>query len=59
MAYEKGDSVVLRDKHHEKDGVEGEVVEVSETMFGDHTYTVEVEGERVAGLGESQLEQAD
>lgn len=58
MAYEKGDSVVLRDKHHDKDGMEGEVVEVSETMFGDQTYTITVEDERIAGLGEDQLEEA-
>ncbi len=58
MAFEKGDAVVLRDEHHEKDGEEGEVVEVSETMFGDETYTIEVDGTRVAGLGEGQLDEA-
>ncbi|MDY6778985.1 MAG: DUF1918 domain-containing protein [Halobacteria archaeon] len=58
MGFEKGDKVVLKDKHHDKDGEEGEVVEISETMFGDENYTIEVEGERIAGLGESQLEEA-
>lgn len=58
MAYEKGDKVVLKDKHHDKDGMEGEVVETSETMFGDYTYTVSIDGERIAGLGEDQLEEA-
>ncbi|MDY7083341.1 MAG: DUF1918 domain-containing protein [Halobacteria archaeon] len=59
MAFEKGDKVILNDKHHEKDGEEGEVVEISETMFGDQTYTVSVDGERIAGLGEGQLEEAE
>lgn len=49
---------MLRDKHHDKDGEEGEVVEISETMFGDQTYTITVDDERIAGLGEDQLEEA-
>lgn len=59
MAFEEGDKVILRDKHHEKDGMEGEVVELSETMFGDQNYIIEIEGERIAGLGEEQLEKAE
>lgn len=59
MSFEKGDAVVLHDEHHEKDGEEGEVVEISETMFGDQNYTVEIDGQRIAGLGEGQLEAAD
>lgn len=58
MSFEKGDAVILRDDYHDKDGEEGEVVEVSETMFGDESYTIEVDGERVAGLGEGQLDEA-
>lgn len=58
MSFEEGDAVVLRDEHHEKDGEEGEVVTVSETMFGDQNYTIEVDDERIAGLGEDQLDDA-
>lgn len=58
MTFEKGDKVILKDKYHEKDGEEGEVVEISETMFGDESYTIEIDGERIAGLGEEQLESA-
>ncbi len=57
MGFDKGDTVTLRDKHHEKNGEKGEIVEISETMFGDETYTIEIDGERIAGLGESQLEE--
>lgn len=56
MSYEEGDTVIFRDEYHEKDGKQGEVVQVSETMFGDETYTVEVEDETIGGLGEDQLE---
>lgn len=59
MGYEKGDRVILRDEYHDKDGEEGEIVEVSETMFGDESYTIEVHDTRVAGLGESQLDDAE
>ena len=58
MSFEKGDEIVLKDEHHELNGEEGEVVEISETMFGDHTYTVEVDDTRIAGLGDGQLEEA-
>ncbi|MDZ7689059.1 MAG: DUF1918 domain-containing protein [Halobacteriales archaeon] len=56
MSFEEGDKVIFRDEHHEKNGEEGEIVQVSETMFGDESYTVEVEGETIGGLGEDQLE---
>ena len=56
MSFEEGDKVIFRDDYHEKDGEEGEIVQVSETMFGDESYTVEVEGETIGGLGEDQLE---
>ncbi|MDY6774649.1 DUF1918 domain-containing protein [Halorutilales archaeon Cl-col2-1] len=59
MSFEKGDSIILKDEYHDKNGEEGEVVQVSETMFGGNTYTVEVDDERIAGLGEDQLEAAD
>jgi hypothetical protein len=59
MGFEEGDKVIFRDEYHEKDGEEGEVVQVSETMFGDETYTVEVDDETIGGLGEDQLEAAD
>ena len=56
MTFEEGDKVIFKDEYHEKDGQEGEVTQVSETMFGDQTYTIEVEGETIGGLGEDQLE---
>ena len=59
MGFEEGDKVIFRDEYHEKDGEEGEVVQISETMFGDETYTVEVEDETIGGLGEDQLEAAE
>ncbi len=59
MSFEEGDKVILRDKHHEKNGMEGEVVDTSETMFGDKNYIVEIDGEKIAGLGESQIEKPE
>lgn len=59
MSYEEGDKIIFRDEHHEKDGEEGEIVQVSETMFGDESYTIKVEGETIGGLGEDQLEAVD
>ena len=59
MGFEEGDKVIFRDEYHEKDGEEGEVVQISETMFGDETYTVEVEDETIGGRGEDQLEAAE
>jgi hypothetical protein len=43
MELEKGDSVVLHDKHSEYDGEVGEITRISETMFGDENYTVSFE----------------
>ena len=40
MGFEKGDSVVLHDKHSNYDGEVGEITRISETMFGDENYTV-------------------
>ncbi|MGK2230096.1 MAG: hypothetical protein ACI9QA_000246 [Methanobacteriota archaeon] len=59
MSFEEDDKVIFRDEYHEKDGEEGKVVQVSETMFGDETYTVEVDDETIGGLGEDQLEAVD
>lgn len=59
MGFEEGDKVIFKDEYHEKDGEEGEIIQVSETMFGDESYTVEVEGETIGGLGEDQLEAVD
>ena len=56
MSFEEGDKIIFRDEHHEKNGEEGKITQVSETMFGDESYTVEVEGETIGGLGEDQLE---
>lgn len=59
MSFEKGDTVRLQDKHSEYDGEVGEVSRVSETMFGDETYTVQFEGGQEAGLPADALEAAD
>lgn len=56
MTFEEGDKVIFKDEYHEKDGQEGKVTQISETMFGDQSYTIEVEGETIGGLGEDQLE---
>jgi hypothetical protein len=58
MSFEKGDSVRLQDKHSEHDGEVGEVTQVSETMFGDETYTVQFDGGQEAGLPADALEAA-
>ena len=59
MAFEKGDRVVFSDKHSEYDGETGEVTQVSETMFGDNTYSVDFEEGQEAGIAEESLEAAD
>ncbi|MFQ3320017.1 MAG: hypothetical protein ACI8UR_002012 [Natronomonas sp.] len=59
MAFEKGDDVILHDKHSEYDGEVGEVSQVSETMFGDNTYIVQFEEGQEAGIAEESLEAAD
>lgn len=58
MSFEKGDTVRLRDKHSEHDGEVGEVTRVSETMFGDETYTVRFDGGQEAGLPADALDTA-
>lgn len=58
MSFEKGDTVVLQDKHSEYDGETGEVTQVSETMFGDETYTISFEDGQEAGIPGDALEPA-
>ena len=59
MAFEKGDEVVLNDKHSEFDGEEGTITQVVENMFGDQTYTVSFEDGQEAGVPADQLEPVD
>jgi hypothetical protein len=59
MSFEKGDTVVLNDKHSEYDGEVGEVTQVSETMFGGENYTVTFDEGQEAGLPEDSLEAAE
>jgi len=58
MAFDEGDSVVLRDKHSEYDGEVGEITQVAETMFGDETFTVSFDEGQEAGLSADSLEAA-
>jgi hypothetical protein len=58
MGFEEGDHVVLDDKHSDHDGDAGEITQVSETMFGDETYTVSFEDGQEAGLSADSLEPA-
>ena len=59
MAFQKGDSVVLHDKHSDYDGEVGEITQVSETMFGDENYTISFEDGKEHGVPEDSLEAAD
>ena len=59
MSFEKGDRVVLHDKHSSFDGEVGEIKRVSETMFGDATYTVQFDEGQEAGLPADALESAE
>lgn len=58
MSLEKGDTVVLHDKHSEFDGEIGEISQVSETMFGDRTFIVTFEDGQESGIPEDSLEPA-
>ncbi|PSQ46565.1 DUF1918 domain-containing protein [Halobacteriales archaeon SW_7_65_23] len=58
MGFEKGDSVVLHDKHSDYDGEVGEITQVSETMFGDENYTVSFEDGKEPGVPADSLEAA-
>ena len=59
MAFQKGDSVVLHDKHSDYDSEVGEITQVSETMFGDENYTISFEDGKEHGVPEDSLEAAD
>ena len=59
MSFEKGDSVRLQDKHSDHDGEVGDVTQVSETMFGDETYTVQFDEGQEAGLPADSLAAAE
>lgn len=59
MDLEKGDQVVLDDKHSEFDGETGEITQVSETMFGDKNFTISFEEGQEAGVPEDNVEPAD
>lgn len=58
MSFEKGDKVVLHDKHSEHDGEIGEITQVVESMFGDSNYTIAFDEGQEAGIPEDQLEAA-
>jgi len=58
MSFEKGETVVLHEKHSEYDGETGEVTQTAETMFGDVNYTVSFEDGQEAGVPEDSLEAA-
>ena len=56
MSFEKGDTVVLHEKHSEYDGEEGEITQTAETMFGGVNYTVGFEDGQEAGVPEESLD---
>ncbi|MDH5020043.1 DUF1918 domain-containing protein [Halobacterium rubrum] len=58
MSFEKGDTVVLHEKHSEYDGEAGEITQTAETMFGDVNYTISFEDGQEAGVPEDSLEAA-
>jgi hypothetical protein len=59
MRFNKGDEVVLHDRHSEHDDTVGEVTAVMETMFGDETYNVEFQDGVERGVAVDLLEPAD
>ena len=59
MSFEKGDTVVLHEKHSEYDGETGEVTQTAETMFGDVNYTVSFEDGQEPGVAAGNLEPAE
>ncbi|AAG19638.1 MULTISPECIES: hypothetical protein [Halobacterium] len=56
MSFEKGDTVVLHEKHSDYDGEEGEITQTAETMFGDVNYTISFEDGQEAGVPEDSLD---
>jgi len=59
MSFEKDDEAVLHDKHSEYDGETGTITQVTETMFGDATYTISFEDGQETGIPEDQLDAID
>ncbi len=59
MSFEKGDTVVLNDKHSDYDGEVGEITQVSETMFGDENYSVSFGEGKEHGVPADSLEAAE
>jgi len=59
MSFEKDDAAVLHDKHSEYDGETGTITQVTETMFGDATYTISFEDGQETGIAEDQLDAVD
>ena len=59
MSFEKDDEAVLHDKHSEYDGETGTITQVTETMFGDATYTISFEDGQETGIAEDQLDAVD
>lgn len=59
MSFEKGDTVVLHDKHSDYDGETGEISSVVETMFGTEQYEVDFGDGKEAGVPEDSLELAE
>lgn len=59
MSFEKDDRVVLNNKHSEFDGKTGATTQVTESMFGESTYTTNFNKDQEVGTTQDQLETAD
>lgn len=60
MTFEKGDEVVLSDKHSDYDGELGTVTQVTTTMFDDKQYTLEFEdGGQETGIPPAALSEPE
>jgi hypothetical protein len=59
MSFDKGDMVVLNDKHSDYNGETGEITQISETMFGDENYTISFEEGKEHGVPEDSLAETD
>ena len=56
MDLEKGDKVMLHDKHSKFDGKVGEITSISTTMFGDCRYSIDFIDEKKHGVPETAIE---
>jgi outer membrane protein assembly factor BamB len=56
MSFEKGDTVVLYDENSEFDGMTGDILQVTETMFGDFIYTIQFDEGRETGISEDIID---